>query len=360
MPGGMMSESFADQVLAWFACHGRKNLPWQQSPTPYRVWVSEIMLQQTQVATVAPYFERFMRRFPDLEKLAQAPLDEVLQLWSGLGYYARARHLHRTAGMVLRQYGGVFPDNIEQAEALPGIGRSTAGAILSLAGGQRHAILDGNVKRVLARCFAVAGWPGQAHVLRQLWALAEQQTPQTRVAHYNQAMMDLGATVCTRATPRCDACPLRGRCQAAREGRQSEFPGRKPRRQLAVRATYMLLLRRTDGELLLERRPPSGIWGGLLSFPECPQRDAIVDYCRESLGCFASALEFLPARRHTFSHFHLDYTPVLIACEPSAEAVRDENRYLWQRLDSAISGGLPTPVAKLIADLHPDKQELIP
>ena len=211
---------FADRLLGWFDVHGRKDLPWQQDPTPYRVWVSEIMLQQTQVRTVIPYYQRFMQAFPDLRALAAAPLDQVLHHWSGLGYYARARNLHRAAQRIRDDHAGRFPEDIEVVMGLPGIGRSTAGAILSLACGQRHAILDGNVKRVLARFHAVEGWPGKTAVLEQLWALAEAATPQRDVAAYNQAMMDLGATLCRRGTPECVRCPLRTDCRACRQGRQ--------------------------------------------------------------------------------------------------------------------------------------------
>ena len=217
-------------MIAWFAQHGRKDLPWQQDPTPYRVWVSEIMLQQTQVRTVIPYYQRFMQAFPDLRALAAAPLDQVLHHWSGLGYYARARNLHRAAQRIRDDHAGRFPEDIEVVMRLPGIGRSTAGAVLSLACGQRHAILDGNVKRVLARFHAVEGWPGKTAVLEQLWALAEAATPQRDVAAYNQAMMDLGATLCRRGTPECPSCPLQSDCRACKLGRQSEFPAPRPRR----------------------------------------------------------------------------------------------------------------------------------
>ncbi len=345
-----MAAPFAQAVLAWFDRHGRKDLPWQQAPTPYRVWVSEVMLQQTQVATVIPYFQRFMQAFPDIPALAAAPLDEVLQCWSGLGYYARARNLHRAACQIVERHGGAFPSQFEQVTVLPGIGRSTAGAILSLSLGQRHAILDGNVKRVLARCFAVQGWSGRSEVSRQLWALAEEQTPSERVADYNQAMMDLGATVCARARPACGRCPLVQVCVAHTEGRQAAFPAAKPRKQLPVRAACMLLLRNARGELLLEQRPHAGIWGGLWSLPECPPEREPVHWCREQLGLGGHQLAVWPIRRHTFTHFHLDITPVEILIE-YAGLVMDAPPRVWYNPAKPFACGLAAPVARLITEL---------
>src|SRR5579883_1754303 len=305
---------FAARLLAWFDRHGRRHLPWQRDPTPYRVWVSEVMLQQTQVATVIPYYERFMARFPRLEDLARAPLDEVLHLWSGLGYYARARNLHACAQAVLRDHGGEFPTELGSVESLPGIGRSTAGAVLSLAQGARHAILDGNAKRVLARVYAVAGDPTRASVLARLWSLAEACTPSARNADYTQAIMDLGATLCTRTRPACTVCPMNDACRAALEGRQAQLPGARRRRERPLRhATLLLIERRLDaaaaaaaaavadgtvafargaagetqaqapaeGEraLLLEQRPAKGIWGGLWSPPQFECEQAALDWC---------------------------------------------------------------------------------
>ena len=272
---------FAERLLAWFADHGRHDLPWQRDPSPYGVWVSEIMLQQTQVATVIPYYERFMARFPDLAALAEAPLDEVLAHWSGLGYYARARNLHRAARQAMAEHGGRLPETIDALQALPGIGRSTAGAILSLALGQRHPILDGNVKRVLARHAAVAGWPGKAAVQRTLWELAEARTPRRRVADYNQAMMDLGATLCTRARPACERCPVAADCRAREQGLQTDYPGPRPRRELPERQVQMLLVRDPQGRVLLERRPPQGVWGGLWCLPELATEADPLARCRE-------------------------------------------------------------------------------
>ncbi|HVC37268.1 MAG TPA: A/G-specific adenine glycosylase, partial [Gammaproteobacteria bacterium] len=272
----------APPLLRWYRVHGRKDLPWQHQPTPYRVWVSEIMLQQTQVSTVIPYYGRFMMRFPDIRALANAPLDEVLHLWSGLGYYARARNLQRAAQIIRDDYGGVFPREFEKAASLPGIGRSTAGAILALACGERHAILDGNVKRVLTRLHGAKGWPGENAVAKKLWALAERHTPLKNVAAYTQAIMDLGATVCTRSRPRCLDCPIAVGCVAHIDGNETKFPTPRPRKRLPVRRTCMLLIT-CKGRVMLERRPPAGIWGGLWGFPELPADREVVEWCRSHL-----------------------------------------------------------------------------
>jgi A/G-specific adenine glycosylase len=256
----------APALLRWWRAHGRHDLPWQRRRTPYRVWISEIMLQQTQVTTVIPYYRGFMARFPNLRALADAPLDEVLHLWSGLGYYARARNLHRAAQLIRDEYGGRFPRRFEQIAALPGIGRSTAGAILALARGERHAILDGNVRRVLARYHAIKGWSGEKRTEARLWALTEQHTPRNNVAAYTQAIMDLGATLCTRTRPRCNECPLASGCRAHALGRETAFPARRPKKARPVRRTRMLLVTCVN-RVLLERRPPAGVWGGLWSLP---------------------------------------------------------------------------------------------
>jgi A/G-specific adenine glycosylase len=253
---------FAERLVGWFDRHGRKSLPWQEKPTPYRVWVSEVMLQQTQVATVIPYFERFMARFPTPQALASAPLDEVLHLWTGLGYYARARNLHACAMALVSQHGGEFPVDIDGMVQLPGIGRSTAGAILALSRGQRHPILDGNVKRVLARVFGIDGDPGSPAVLKVLWSHAEACTPDQRISAYTQGIMDLGATLCTRTRPACTVCPVLGICAAAREGRQTELPGARHRRARKAREAILLIAETgqdTSRSVLLERRPAPGI-----------------------------------------------------------------------------------------------------
>jgi A/G-specific adenine glycosylase len=292
---------FAERVLTWFDGHGRKDLPWQEPIDAYRVWVSEIMLQQTQVQTVVPYFERFMQSFPDVLALADAAQDDVLRHWSGLGYYARARNLHRAAGIVRDEHGGAFPETLEAVMALPGIGRSTAGAILSIAFGQRHAILDGNVKRVLARHSGIAGWPGLTSVAKELWAIAERNTPDTRVADYTQAIMDLGATLCTRSNPACERCPVATDCETRTMGTVTLIPGRKPKKDKPLRETTMVLAS-FDGHVYLERRPEAGIWGGLWSLPEV-NGTPVEDWCRERLAREVQATESWDRLRHSFSHY---------------------------------------------------------
>ncbi len=346
------SERHAQSVLDWFDQHGRKDLPWQRDPTPYRVWVSEIMLQQTQVAVVIPYFERFTERFPTVLGLAEAPADELMALWSGLGYYARARHLHRAATLIRDQHGGVFPTAIESLLALPGIGRSTAGAILSLALDQRHPILDGNVKRVLARASGIQGWPGQGAVLDQLWTLAERLTPRRRVGAYNQAMMDLGAILCTRRAPDCVRCPLAAWCVARATGRQHELPSPRPRRALPLRTTRMLVVLDPAGAILLERRPPVGIWGGLWSLPEMAPTEDPADWCLTRLGILPHRVEMSEARRHTFSHFNLDIQIAVIRLDRLPTRIGESSRdQRW--LDAAELGtvGLPTPVKVILETL---------
>ena len=339
---------FAARLLAWFATSGRKDLPWQRDPTPYRVWVSEIMLQQTQVATVIPYYEAFVQRFPDVRALAAAPLDEVLHLWSGLGYYARARNLQRAAQAIITRHGGEFPATLDGAMALPGIGRSTAGAILSLSRGERHAILDGNVKRVLARWFGVEGYPGAPEVERRLWALAESCTPRERVAEYTQAIMDLGATVCTRARPACLLCPVNADCAARAANKQDSLPAPRPRIARPVRQGWLVVAVRAGHKVLLERRPPVGIWGGLWGLPECPTRAHAEQWCRENL---AGAHRPRPADpvRHAFSHFDYDMRPLFVRCLGKAEALRDEERYRWYDVRQPARVGLPKPIATLLA-----------
>ncbi len=350
-PTTVFAEDFAPRLLAWFDDHGRHDLPWQREATPYRVWVSEIMLQQTQVAVVVPYFERFMARFPDLASLAAADLDAVLHRWSGLGYYARARHLHRTARLIVADHQGRFPERIEALQALPGIGRSTAGAILSLALGQHHPILDGNCKRVLARCFAISGWPGSSAVLAKLWALAEALTPVARVAAFNQAMMDLGATLCTRAKPACQACPLAERCQALAQDAVSAYPAPKPRKQTPLRAVQLLLIRDPSGRVLLQRRPPAGIWGGLWTPPEIGLEETAEAWCRARLDASVLHLEKRPSRRHTFSHFQLEMRPVQVRLATEPTRVADEAAMTW--IEPAAPGdlGLPAPITRLLAEL---------
>ena len=343
---------FAAVVLEWFEHHGRKDLPWQRNRDPYAIWISEIMLQQTQVTTVIPYYQRFMERFPDASRLADAEQDEVLHHWSGLGYYARARNLHQAARIIRDQYQGRFPQEFEQALELPGIGRSTAGAILSLALDQHYPILDGNVKRVLARCFAVSGWPGESVVLKRLWALSESVTPKQGVAAFNQAMMDLGAGVCRRSSPLCDACPLVGMCQAYAQDNPLDYPGKRKNKALPVRQTRMLLLSDTNGALLLQKRPPAGIWGGLWCFPECDESQDPVAWCRENLGLLCVESGRLDSRRHTFSHFHLEITPVVLHLKNSAAALAEGGERVWYNSADPDERGLAAPVSRLIEEWH--------
>ncbi len=342
---------FYRRVLTWFDRFGRHDLPWQRDPSPYRVWVSEIMLQQTQVTTVIPYFERFMSRFPTIGDLASAGVDEVMALWAGLGYYARAPNLHQAAQRLSDRHGGRFPQTLAEVQELPGVGRSTAGAILSLACGQRHPILDGNVKRVLSRHRRIDGWPGQASVLSRLWTLAEALTPAERAGAYNQAMMDLGATLCTRGRPGCERCPLATDCLALAQGQVMAYPRPRPPRNLPRRAAQFLLLRNHQGEWLLERRPPTGIWGGLWSLPECAADEHPADWCQAHLGTTAIQVENLPARRHTFSHFELEMRPVRLRLTAGPAIVADGNSWVWQRPEDLPELGFPAPVARLLHDL---------
>lgn len=351
----MDNMTFSDRLLAWFDDHGRKDLPWQRHASPYRVWVSEVMLQQTQVATVIPYYQRFMEHFPDVMALADAPLDEVLHLWTGLGYYARARNLHRAARVIRDEYRGEFPCDIAAVQTLPGIGRSTAAAVLALASGQRHAILDGNVKRVLTRFHAIDGWPGRTEVEQRLWALAERHTPAQHVANYTQAIMDLGATLCTRASPGCGRCPLSEDCAARRQDRVADFPASKPRKTLPVRDTVMLMLRNASGEVLLVQRPPEGLWGGLWIFPECPVDEDVGQWCERRLACHISPPEIWSALRHTFSHFHLDITPVHARMD-TASAVMEGANAVWYNLASPPALGLAAPVQRLLLQLKEESR----
>jgi A/G-specific adenine glycosylase len=345
-----MHKTFVNAVLNWFDGHGRKDLPWQNNRTPYRVWVSEIMLQQTQVTTVIPYYQRFMRRFPNVKALADAPVDAVLQMWSGLGYYARGRNLHKAAQMVCEQFDGEFPTQFEQIAALPGIGRSTAGAILSLACGQRHAILDGNVKRVLSRVYMVPGWPGETAVASALWEKAEALTPRERVADYNQAMMDIGAGVCTRTKPACLLCPVNRLCEASKAQRQHEFPHRKPAKLKPVKQTAMVMLINPDNAILLEKRPPVGIWGGLLSFPELDVNGEVSAWCQNQFGATVHHCQEWPTLRHTFSHYHLDITPKAVWMNDLNNKVMEDGAWVWYK-GGTLSGGVAAPVKRLLHEL---------
>jgi A/G-specific adenine glycosylase len=342
---------FSNRILEWYARSGRKDLPWQQEPTPYRVWISEIMLQQTQVATVIPFYNRFMARFPTVHALAGASQDQVMHYWSGLGYYARARNLHAAAQQILARHDGGFPETFDAVLDLPGIGRSTAGAILALACGQRYPILDGNVKRVLARYHAIAGWPGQAEVLKILWALAESCTPATQTAAYTQAIMDLGATVCTRGQPACAQCPLAEGCRARLSGQQAGYPAPRPKKALPVRTVTMLLLCNGRGEILLEKRPPAGIWGGLWSFPELVAAPDVEDagtIWQQTTGISFRRIETWPIVRHSFTHFQLEITPLLAAVGSEAAHVMEGAGRVWYNTTQSTERGLAAPVKQLL------------
>ena len=340
---------FSHRVIAWQKQSGRHDLPWQHSGRkgdPYRIWLAEIMLQQTQVATVIPYYQRFLARFPDLASLAAAPSAEVMALWSGLGYYARARNLQRAAQQVIAQWGGRFPRNANDIETLPGIGRSTAAAIAVFAFGARAAILDGNVKRVLARFFGIEGFPGDKAVELRLWALAESLLPNRALTHYTQGLMDLGATLCTRARPRCDDCPVAAQCVARREDRVAELPTPKPRRAIPQRSVTLLVLR-NRGRVLLEQRPPAGIWGGLLSLPELPAGKNPQRHARQRLASTIAHPAALPVVRHAFTHFRLDITPLL--CE--ADGAAKKEGHVWLSLKKLADAPLPAPIRKILESL---------
>ncbi|TLF47525.1 A/G-specific adenine glycosylase [Halomonas urmiana] len=349
-PAILPPERFQQRLLAWFDEYGRHDLPWQQDRSPYRVWVSEIMLQQTQVTTVIPYFERFMARFPDVASLAAAEQDEVLHLWTGLGYYARGRNLHQAARVVVEEHGGTFPvESLEAMAALPGIGRSTAGAIIAQSTGQRAVILDGNVKRVLTRLHAVEGWPGRPAVERRLWALAEHYTPEARVVDFTQAMMDLGATLCRRGQPACERCPFEAACVAHARGEEKRFPESKPKKAVPTRTTTMLLLQDREGRVLLEQRPTSGLWGGLWSLPQFDDREALAAW----LTVHAPSSELEPAWTpftHVFSHFRLEITP-----QPARVARLDSvgEARRWYDPAAPASIGLAAPVKALLESLAP-------
>jgi len=337
--------SFSSRLIAWQRRHGRHDLPWQGTQDAYRVWISEIMLQQTQVATVVPYYLRFLGRFPDVATLAAAPVDDVMARWSGLGYYARARNLHKCAQKLVREHGGCFPHEPEAIAALPGIGRSTANAIAVFCFGARLPILDGNVKRLLCRHFGIEGWPGAPAVESQLWRHAEALVPKSGADVYIQAQMDLGATLCTRARPRCDSCPVSADCIAFASGRTTGLPTAKPRKALPERETTLLLLME-NGRVLLLPRPPTGIWGGLVSLPEIVDEQA-AEAEATRLGCRIVSSRLLAPLGHTFTHFRLTMRPLLCEAEPLMQASEPAGRWLARNeLDAAP---LPAPIRKLLS-----------
>jgi A/G-specific adenine glycosylase len=343
--------NFSNNVLIWYDQHGRKDLPWQQNITPYRVWLSEVMLQQTQVKTVLPYFEQFTRQFEQVDALANASEDQVLKLWSGLGYYARARNLHKAAKQVCDDFSGVFPDNMEEMQSLAGVGRSTAAAILSIAFQQPQAILDGNVKRVLTRYHAVEGWTGKAAVLKQLWQIAEQYLPSERSRDYTQAMMDLGATLCTPSNPSCDVCPLQASCIAFKQGNMSDYPTKKKKKILPEKHTIMLILYNTQQQVLMQKRPPTGIWGGLWCFPQFETDQQLQAWLiTHNINGFIT--EKLTPFRHVFSHFRLHIQPLIVQLEsPLKVGVMEDDNILWYNPHTEFEGGLAAPVTKLLQEI---------
>ena len=339
--------SFSHRLLDWWDRHGRKDLPWQHPRTPYRVWISEIMLQQTQVTTVIPYFEKWMVAFPDIRALAGAPLDDVLAHWAGLGYYARARNLHKAAQLCMQQHGGELPGEADQLCALPGIGLSTANAIISQSTDRPEAVLDGNVRRVLARHAAVEGWSGKAAVQKRLWAEAESRLPANRGADYTQAVMDLGATVCTRSSPACEGCPVSGDCMALSQSRVDELPTRKPATRVSEQSVHMLILRDEQGRVLLQKRPPAGVWGGLWCLP-AGQSTAEAE---NGLGISSGKTRSLPPFEHRLSHIKMSITPFLLT-DVRPTQVKCSADLGWFGPDEQASLGLPKPVTDLLTKLN--------
>lgn len=353
----MTQPSISTRILDWYDQHGRKHLPWQKNRTAYRVWLSEIMLQQTQVATVIPYYERFTQRFPTVYDLALAKEDDVLSLWTGLGYYARARNLHKCAMTVVEQHDGEFPNTVESLALLPGIGRSTAGAIASLAYGVSAPILDGNVKRTLTRYHGVYGWPGQTKVANELWQYAISHTPETRNADYTQAMMDHGATLCTRRRPQCNRCPIRTDCVAYRKNITEQLPEKKPKKSKPVKQIYMLVLLSNTQKILLEKRPSTGIWGGLWSLPECKPEEDINLFINNHFGHYSN-ISYLAPFRHTFSHYHLDINPILIQGDETQLKIEDKPQK-WFRSEETDTIGLPAPIKLLLDKCYSGKNQAI-
>jgi A/G-specific adenine glycosylase len=350
--------ALAPRLLAWFDVHGRHDLPWQRERTAYSVWVSEVMLQQTQVATVIPFYQRFMHRFPTVAALAAASLDDVLSHWSGLGYYARGRNLWRAARVVVAEHGGRIPETFDALLELPGIGRSTAGAILAQALGVRLPILDGNVKRVLARYHAVEGWAGDHAVQNALWEHAERHTPRRRVADYTQAIMDLGATLCTRARPACTVCPLALDCAACRAGTQAKYPAPRPKRARAHRRVTVLVVEDADGRVLLERRAARGVWGGLYSFPELRADETASEWCSRELGAGVIDEHELATIEHAFTHFDLDLVPRLLRLAAEPTVVNDRDDRFWHVPSAELEVGIPAPIAALFRSLATSSAQL--
>ncbi len=342
---------FARRLIRWQQRYGRHDLPWQHNPSAYRVWISEIMLQQTQVTTVIPYYQRFMRELPSLKQLAAAPQDHVLQLWSGLGYYSRALNLHKTAQMVQAEFKGRFPKDLESLMTLPGIGRSTAGAIASFAFNKPTVILDGNVKRVLARTHAIEGWYGKAEVLKRYWQLAEQLTPNTNTQIYNQGMMDLGSSICTRSKPNCSECPLRQDCIALKTDTIKRYPTPKAKAtSRRIEQRYFVIVTNNKNEILLYRRPESGIWGGLWSLPECDLNRDLRSVANDEWNVDLSSIKHLTPRSHQFSHYQLDLFPVQASLKTTSNI--DLQPIVWYNFDQQLPGGIAAPIQRLLQEVQ--------
>ena len=347
-----MTAPFHERLLDWYDIHGRKDLPWQHDISPYHVWLSEIMLQQTQVSTVIPYYLRFITQYGDITSLASAKLDDILALWAGLGYYARARNLHKAANILVRQHKAEMPFSIDELIALPGIGRSTAGAIMALAHQQKHPILDGNVKRVLARYTAISGWPGKKPIEQKLWKIAESLLPEKRITHYTQAQMDLGATICKRNKPLCLQCPLHEDCKAFQLGTPELFPTSKPKKEIPSRQSHWLIAQSNNGKILLEQRPNNGIWGGLWSFPEfdCPIN--LVSFSQEKLKVNPEEIQHQTSISHVFTHFKLDITPYLVHSSDNYQKIDNNKIFGWYTIRDALQLGIPAPVKAFLTLLE--------
>ncbi|MBO67960.1 MAG: A/G-specific adenine glycosylase [Acidiferrobacteraceae bacterium] len=343
--------SFSANIIEWHQSNGRHGLPWQRSNDPYSRWISEIMLQQTQVSTVIPYFKRFMKRFPTIGALSSSQIDEVLEYWAGLGYYARARNLWKAAKVIMREHNGVFPDSYEKMIALPGIGRSTAGAILAFSYNQSYPILDGNVRRVLTRYHAIPGWPGKASVLNNLWGMAEQHLPPENIGAYTQGIMDIGAEICLRRRPHCHKCPLANDCLARKEGCPERYPEVKPRSFRRVRATTMLMVQDEVGNILLQRRPSKGIWGALWSFPECFSDKEPEQCLFEQLSLEANVISRWQHLLHSFTHFDLEIHPIQLRLTKSQEVLESRD-LVWYKPGSRLGRGVAAPVRRLLKQLQ--------
>ncbi len=358
--------NFSTRLLKWHADHGRRNLPWQATKHPYKIWLAEIMLQQTSVATVIPYYLNFIASFPTIKHLADADQDAVMAIWAGLGYYARARNLHKAAKMIATEYQGIFPISYDDIVALPGIGRSTAGAILAFSQGKCYPILDGNVKRVLARIYKIDGHPSTKASENALWEIATALTPKRHVADYTQAIMDFGATLCTRHKPRCQDCPYRNHCLAYQDKEIDHYPAPRAKKTRPTREVYMLILRDMNNKILIQRRPPTGIWGGLWSLPELPDKTAEYSqteqdsHCRELYGLSVLSQKPLAKVKHGFTHFDLNITPIDCVTRRESEQIQDAGDLKWYTPSNHKRTGFPTAVAKILSTLTPINHRIIP